>query len=171
MKKPPTVNDDICFCPLSGILDVIVKEMGLLIIAIPGNGGEKGFNELKSELGSISPKPLSDPLKNPGKIGLVRKKILETSQPTVKYSFTSDGREMPARSGQAGDGMGNENPDDTGMSGRAAPCGQVCWFIRRQLPAFIGGIEKRFQGRDHSRIRVVPGSRGPRFCVVHRATQ
>jgi DNA-binding HxlR family transcriptional regulator len=94
MKKPPTVNDDICFCPLSNILDVIAKKWALLITAIPGNGREKGFNELKKEPGSISPKPLSDTLKNPGKIRLVRKKVLETSPPTVKYSLTSDSREL-----------------------------------------------------------------------------
>lgn len=91
MKKPPAIPDDICFCPLSGILDVIAKKWALLIIAILGNEGEKGFNELKRELGCISPKPLSDTLKNLERIGLVSKKVLETSPPTVKYSLTPEG--------------------------------------------------------------------------------
>lgn len=94
MKKPPAVTDDICFCPLSGILDVIAKKWALLIIAILGNEGEKGFNELKKDLGCISPKPLSDTLKNLERIGLVSKKVMETSPPTVKYSLTPDGREL-----------------------------------------------------------------------------
>jgi DNA-binding HxlR family transcriptional regulator len=94
MKKPPTVTSDICFCPLSGILDVIAKKWALLIIAILGNEGEKGFNELKKDLGCISPKPLSDTLKNLEKIGLVSRKIVETSPPTVKYSLTPDGRDL-----------------------------------------------------------------------------
>ncbi len=94
MKKPPTVASDICFCPLFGILDVIAKKWALLIIAILGNEGERGFNELKKELGCISPKPLSDTLKNLERIGLVRKKIMKTSPPTVKYSLTPDGREL-----------------------------------------------------------------------------
>lgn len=94
MKKPPAVTSDICFCPLFGILDVIAKKWALLIIAILGNEGPKGFNELKKELGCISPKPLSDTLKNLEKIGLVSKKIMKTSPPTVKYSLTSDGREL-----------------------------------------------------------------------------
>ena len=92
MKTSPAVNNDICFCPLSGILDVIAKKWALLIIAILGNEGAKGFNELKKDLGCISPKPLSDTLKNLERIGLVSKKVLETSPPTVKYSLTSDGR-------------------------------------------------------------------------------
>jgi DNA-binding HxlR family transcriptional regulator len=94
MKKSLAIPDDLCFCPLSGILDVIAKKWALLIIAILGNEGEKGFNELKRELGCISPKPLSDTLKNLERIGLVSKKIMETSPPTVKYSLTSDGREL-----------------------------------------------------------------------------
>jgi DNA-binding HxlR family transcriptional regulator len=94
MKKPSPVNNAVCFCPLFGILDVIAKKWALLIIAILGNEGEKGFNELKKELGCISPKPLSDTLKNLEKIGLVDKKVLKTSPPTVKYSLTSDGREL-----------------------------------------------------------------------------
>ena len=94
MREPPATNNDICFCPLFGILDVIAKKWALLIIAILGNEGEKGFNELKKELGCISPKPLSDTLKNLERIGLVSRKINETSPPTVKYSLTSDGLEL-----------------------------------------------------------------------------
>ena len=51
MKKPPNSSNGICFCPLFGILDVIAKRWALLIIAILGNEGERGFNELKKELG------------------------------------------------------------------------------------------------------------------------
>jgi DNA-binding HxlR family transcriptional regulator len=94
MKKPQAVTNDICFCPLVGILDVIAKKWALLIVAILGNEGEKGFNELKKDLGCISPKPLSDTLKNLERIDLVKKKVLETSPPTVKYSLTPDGQEL-----------------------------------------------------------------------------
>jgi len=94
MKKPPAVTDEICFCPLFGILDVVAKKWALLIIAILGNEGEKGFNELKKELGCIGPKPLSDTLKKLEKIELVSKKVMETSPPTVKYSLTPDGKEL-----------------------------------------------------------------------------
>jgi DNA-binding HxlR family transcriptional regulator len=57
MKIPPPEDDSICFCPLTGLLDVLAKKWALLIIALLGNEGEKGFNELKNELGSISPNP------------------------------------------------------------------------------------------------------------------
>jgi DNA-binding HxlR family transcriptional regulator len=94
MKEPAHAKDNICFCPLTGLLDVVAKKWALLIIAILGNEGEKGFNELKSDLGCISPKPLSDTLKNLEKAGLVNKEVLPTSPPTVRYSLTPDGREL-----------------------------------------------------------------------------
>ncbi|MDD1702815.1 MAG: helix-turn-helix transcriptional regulator [Methanoregula sp.] len=81
-------------CPLFGLLDVVAKKWALLIIAILGNEGAKGFNELKNELGSISPKTLSDTLKNLERIGLVDRKIRPTSPPTTQYSLTGDGEEL-----------------------------------------------------------------------------
>jgi DNA-binding HxlR family transcriptional regulator len=94
MKKPAAMGNDICLCPLFGLLDVVAKKWALLIIAILGNEGEKGFNELKKELGCIGPKPLSDTLKNLERIGLVNRRILPTSPPTTQYSLTRDGNEL-----------------------------------------------------------------------------
>jgi len=94
VKKPPAQDHEICLCPLFGLLDVVAKKWALLIIAILGNEGSKGFNELKNELGHISPKTLSDTLKNLERIGLVEKKILPTSPPTTRYLLTTDGTEL-----------------------------------------------------------------------------
>ena len=94
MKEPEVKGGLLCFCPLHGLLDVIGKKWALLIIAILGNEGEKGFNELQKELGGISPRPLSETLKNLERIGLVDRKILSTSPPAVKYSLTQDGWEL-----------------------------------------------------------------------------
>ena len=94
MREPPADDDTVCFCPLFGILDVIAKKWALLVIAILGNEGEKGFNELKRELGCIGPKPLSDTLKSLERIGLVRREVLETMPPRVRYSLTPDGRTL-----------------------------------------------------------------------------
>ncbi|WP_321506094.1 helix-turn-helix domain-containing protein [uncultured Methanoregula sp.] len=94
MKEPHAGHNDLCLCPLTGLLDVIAKKWALLIIAILGNEGESGFNELKRELGTISPKPLSDTLKNLEGTGLIRRTILATSPPSVRYSLTPDGWEL-----------------------------------------------------------------------------
>jgi DNA-binding HxlR family transcriptional regulator len=94
MREPQPDHNDLCFCPLTGILDVVAKKWALLIVAILGNEGEKGFNELKKELGSISPRPLSDTLKSLEGIGIVHRRILPTSPPSVRYSLTADGWEL-----------------------------------------------------------------------------
>jgi len=101
MKKEDSIpentsldHNDLCFCPLTGILDIVAKKWALLIIAILGNEGERGFNALKRELGTISPRPLSETLKNLERIGLVRKRVIPTSPPTVNYSLTPDGWEF-----------------------------------------------------------------------------
>lgn len=93
-KKLHNGDHEICFCPLFGLLDVVAKKWALLIIAILGNEGAKGFNELKNELGSISPKTLSDTLKNLERIGLVDRAIQPTNPPTTRYSLTGDGIEL-----------------------------------------------------------------------------
>ena len=90
----PHSDSDICFCPLSGLLEVVAKKWALLIIAILGNEGEKGFNELKKELGTISPKPLSDTLKNLEQFGIVHKRVVPASPPKTQYSLTADGQEL-----------------------------------------------------------------------------
>ncbi len=90
----PSIDDHVCFCPLFGLLDVIGKKWALLIIAILGNEGEKGFNDLKAELKNISPKTLSSTLKKLEQLRLVNKQILPSSPPTVKYSLTDEGCEL-----------------------------------------------------------------------------
>jgi DNA-binding HxlR family transcriptional regulator len=91
MEKLETPQEEICFCPLHGLLDVIAKKWSLLVVAILGNEGEKGFNQLKNELEGISPKTLSGTLKKLEKLRLVSKRILATSPPNVRYSLTEDG--------------------------------------------------------------------------------
>ncbi len=86
--------EEVCFCPLYGLLDIIAKKWALLIIAILGNEGEKGFNELQRELKGISPKTLSKTLKELEQYGLIERKVLSTSPPRVKYSLSSDGWEL-----------------------------------------------------------------------------
>lgn len=88
MEKLQTARTNICFCPLLGVLDVVAKVWALLIMAIPGNEGEKGFNELKRELGRTGPKPLSDTLKRREQIGVLSRSVVATSPASVNHSLT-----------------------------------------------------------------------------------
>jgi len=84
----------ICFCPLEGVIDVIGKKWALLIVNALGNCGRLRFNDLMDELGGISPKTLSDTLKELQGQGLVKRESFAEIPPRVEYSLTKDGTEL-----------------------------------------------------------------------------
>jgi DNA-binding HxlR family transcriptional regulator len=84
-------KDAVCFCPLDGIIDVISKKWALLIINAVGNYGSLRFNRLMEELRGISPKTLTDTLKQLQDEGLVKREPFAEIPPRVEYSLTKDG--------------------------------------------------------------------------------
>jgi DNA-binding HxlR family transcriptional regulator len=87
-------DDHLCFCPLKGVIDVISKKWALLIINALGNRGRLRFNGLMKELGGISPKTLSDTLKELQAEGLIIRESFAEIPPRVEYSLTNDGLEL-----------------------------------------------------------------------------
>jgi DNA-binding HxlR family transcriptional regulator len=87
-------GEHICFCPLEGVIDVISKKWALLIINAIGNSERLRFNNLTKELGGISPKTLSDTLKELQTEGLVKRESFAEIPPRVEYSLTRDGIEL-----------------------------------------------------------------------------
>ncbi len=87
-------GDHICFCPLKGVIDVISKKWALLIINAIGNYGTLRFNRLMEELRGISPKTLSDTLKELQAEGLIRRESFAEIPPRVEYSLTKDGIDL-----------------------------------------------------------------------------
>jgi DNA-binding HxlR family transcriptional regulator len=79
---------------LKGIIDVIGKKWALLVINAIGNCGKIRFNRLMEELRGVSPKTLSDTLKQLQKEGLVERKSFAEIPPRVEYSLTRDGTEL-----------------------------------------------------------------------------
>ena len=84
----------ICFCPLEGIIDVISKKWALLIVNTIGNNGKLRFNSLIEELTGISPKTLSDTLKELQAEGIIKRESFAEIPPRVEYSLTKDGAEL-----------------------------------------------------------------------------
>ncbi len=84
-----------CLCPVEGIIDVISKKWAICIISHLGNK-EEGyrFNELQRSLGDISPKSLSDRLKELKEEDLVNRDVEESVPPKVTYSLTEDGKAL-----------------------------------------------------------------------------
>jgi len=87
-------SDHICFCPLEGVIDVISKKWALLIVNAIGNNGRLRFKSLIKELGGISPKTLSDTLKELQAEGLIKRESFAEIPPRVEYSLTEDGTEL-----------------------------------------------------------------------------
>lgn len=88
-------NDNhVCLCPLEGVIDVIGKKWALLIVNAIGNNGRLRFNALMEELSGISPKTLSDTLKQLEAEGLIKREAFSEIPPRVEYSLTNDGTEL-----------------------------------------------------------------------------
>jgi DNA-binding HxlR family transcriptional regulator len=87
-------DEHICFCPLEGVIDVISKKWALLIINAIGNCEKLRFNDLTKELGGISPKTLSDTLKELQTQGLIKRESFAEIPPRVEYSLTKDGVQL-----------------------------------------------------------------------------
>jgi DNA-binding HxlR family transcriptional regulator len=81
----------ICLCPLEGIIDIVSKKWSLLIINEIGNHIKIGYNDLKKELGVISPKTLSDMLKELQKHELINREVFQETPIRVEYTLTTEG--------------------------------------------------------------------------------
>lgn len=90
------MNDEnrVCLCPCEGVIDVIGRKWALLAITTIGNRGSIRFGELEKELDGISPKTLSDTLKELLKEGLVVRESFAEIPPRVEYSLSPDGVEL-----------------------------------------------------------------------------
>ncbi|MGM0509740.1 MAG: winged helix-turn-helix transcriptional regulator [Thermoplasmatota archaeon] len=91
-------DQETCLCPVEGIINVVSKKWAICIISHLGIE-EEGyrFNELQRSLDGISPKSLSDRLKELGKEGLVNRDVEESVPPKVTYTLTKDGKELHER--------------------------------------------------------------------------
>ena len=87
-------GEEICLCPLEGIIATISKKWSLQIIAEVGNHGKLRFGEIMERLGKISPKALTDRLKEMETAGLLKREMFGEIPPRVEYSLTPDGLEL-----------------------------------------------------------------------------
>ncbi len=87
-------QEDICLCPLEGIIAVISRKWALQIIAEIGNHEKIRFSELMKILGTVSPKALADRLKELESASLIKREVFAEIPPRVEYSLTKDGLEL-----------------------------------------------------------------------------
>jgi DNA-binding HxlR family transcriptional regulator len=87
-------NEEICLCPLEGIIGTISKKWALQIIAVIGNHPKLRFSEITKKLGRVSPKTLADRLKELEIAGLIKRETFAEIPPRVEYTLTKDGTEL-----------------------------------------------------------------------------
>lgn len=93
-KCENTGENSLCFCPIEGIINVISKKWALIVIGTISNHKKIRFNKLKIQLKGISPKTLSDRLKELENAGIINRQAYAEIPPRVEYSLTQDGMEV-----------------------------------------------------------------------------
>ncbi len=87
-------SDRICLCPLEGIITTISKKWAILVISILGHHERLRFNDIMSILEGISPKSLTDLLKELRRTGLIERESFSEIPPRVEYFLTDDGKQL-----------------------------------------------------------------------------
>ena len=87
------VPQPISTCPLTGCMALLGGAWTPNVIWYLG-GGPRRFGELRVDIPAISAKVLSARLRKLEAKGVVTRKVLPTSPPSVEYSLTSLGREL-----------------------------------------------------------------------------
>ena len=93
-NRMPKECNHLCFCPIKGVIDIIGKKWSLLVINALRNQGKLRFNDLMKQLGGISPKTLSDTLKELQAEKLIARAAFAEIPPRVEYSLSRDGTEL-----------------------------------------------------------------------------
>ncbi len=94
MKATIKSGGESCPCPCEGIIETIGKKWTLCIITSIQNQGKIRFSELQSKLPGISPKTLTETLRQLESAGVVRRQIFAEIPPRVEYSLTSSGSQL-----------------------------------------------------------------------------
>lgn len=83
-----------CIYPLDDLMAVLGKKWALFIVAVLGNDSTTRFNDLLRRLKGISPRTLTDRLKELSTVGLVTRTLYPEVPLRVEYTLTEGGRRM-----------------------------------------------------------------------------
>lgn len=83
-----------CYCPLTGVIDVISKKYAIQLISVIGTHESVRFSDLESHLSSASSSTLSDRLTELAEEGLVTRTQYDEIPPRVEYELSDEGREL-----------------------------------------------------------------------------
>ncbi len=81
-------------CPFRGVIDVITKKWTCQIIAMLSEHEALRYGEIMKKLEGISPRTLSNRLKELESSALINRESYAEIPPRVEYSLTKDGKEL-----------------------------------------------------------------------------
>jgi len=93
-RKECATGEDVCYCPVKGVIDTVGKKYALALIGLIGNHKGIRFNEIMEHFEDISPKTLTERLKEMKSRGLVTRKSFAEIPPRVEYSLTEKGVQL-----------------------------------------------------------------------------
>lgn len=81
-------------CPTVGAIEFLTKKWTILLLRLFIGNSTIRFNQFIKELKCISPKTLSERLKELEKRGIVSKKVFNEVPPRVEYTLTKKGKDL-----------------------------------------------------------------------------
>lgn len=81
-------------CPSIDLMKFLGKKWTLLILRLLSQDGSYRFSDIEDELEGISPKTLSERLKEFQRLGIVEKETFGEVPPRTEYSMTEQGNEL-----------------------------------------------------------------------------
>ena len=91
--RKSAVREQAEMCPIGACMDLIGGQWTPNIIWYLSSGARR-FSELRGDVKPISAKMLSTRLKEMEAVGIVVRRVVDTSPPSVEYSLTPLGREL-----------------------------------------------------------------------------
>ncbi len=87
-------GEEYCIYPLDDLMAVFGKKWALFIMAVLGNGSRTRFNDLLRQLKGVSPRTLTDRLKELANLRLIERTVYPEVPLRVEYALTEDGMRM-----------------------------------------------------------------------------
>jgi DNA-binding HxlR family transcriptional regulator len=87
-------DGEYCIYPLDDVVAVLGRKWTLFIIAVLGNAGRTRFNDLLRQLKGISPRTLTDRLRDLEELQLIERTVYPEVPLRVEYTLTEDGKGM-----------------------------------------------------------------------------
>lgn len=87
-------GEEYCIYPLDDLMAVLGKKWALFIMAVLGNDSKTRFNDLLRQLKGISPRTLTDRLKELKDLRLIQRTVYPEGPLRVEYALTENGKRM-----------------------------------------------------------------------------